>query len=156
MTWNEVCQDPTLQDLPYKIELNRFGQIVMSPASNHHSRQQGRIIALLLQISETGETFPECSIQTPEGIKVADVAWCSEEFLQRHPSDKPFPAAPELCVEIVSPSNSDEEMALKRGLYFEVGAREVWFCQADGAIHFHDATGPRQASALFPDFPRSL
>ena len=36
MNWQEVCDDPHLQDLPYKVELNRFGQILMSPASNEH------------------------------------------------------------------------------------------------------------------------
>lgn len=34
MKWQEVCEDKALQDLPYKIELNRWGQIVMSPAKN--------------------------------------------------------------------------------------------------------------------------
>ncbi len=31
MTWEEVCDDPRLQDLPYKIELNQWGNIEMSP-----------------------------------------------------------------------------------------------------------------------------
>ena len=30
MQWAEVLQDPSLQDLPYKIELNEWGQVVMS------------------------------------------------------------------------------------------------------------------------------
>ncbi|RME59856.1 Uma2 family endonuclease, partial [Candidatus Parcubacteria bacterium] len=33
MKWSEVLADPTLQDLPYKIELNEWEQIVMTPAS---------------------------------------------------------------------------------------------------------------------------
>ena len=32
MKWQEVLEDKSLQDLTYKIELNRWGQIVMSPA----------------------------------------------------------------------------------------------------------------------------
>lgn len=31
LTWEEVCADPNLEDLPYKIETNEWGQIVMSP-----------------------------------------------------------------------------------------------------------------------------
>jgi hypothetical protein len=34
MEWIEVLADPVLRDLPYKIELNEYGKIVMSPASN--------------------------------------------------------------------------------------------------------------------------
>ena len=34
MTWEEIINDPTLQNLPFKIETNRFGQILMSPATN--------------------------------------------------------------------------------------------------------------------------
>lgn len=43
MTWEEVCADPSLQDLPYKIELNRWGKIVMGPASRHHGIYQAEI-----------------------------------------------------------------------------------------------------------------
>ena len=34
MNWIEVCQNKALQDLPFKIELNEWGQITMTPASN--------------------------------------------------------------------------------------------------------------------------
>ena len=40
MTWDEVLADRCLQDLPYKIELNRWGNIEMSPARNRHGRFQ--------------------------------------------------------------------------------------------------------------------
>ena len=31
LTWEELCRDPNLHDLPFKIETNDRGQIVMSP-----------------------------------------------------------------------------------------------------------------------------
>jgi hypothetical protein len=34
MTWSDVLADPSLQNLPYKIELNRAGRIEPSPVSN--------------------------------------------------------------------------------------------------------------------------
>lgn len=43
MNWQEVCADKNLQDLPFKIELNHWGQIVMSPTKNKHSVYQGLI-----------------------------------------------------------------------------------------------------------------
>ena len=55
MQWQEVCEDTLLQDLPYKIELNRWGQIVMSPARVKHGFFQGRIAHLLDSFTVTGE-----------------------------------------------------------------------------------------------------
>src|SRR4051794_677499 len=136
MTWSEVCADPSLQDLPYKIELNEFGQIVMSPASNFHSWSQGRIQYTLLRLVSDGQILPECSIDTRLGVKVADVAWLSDEFFALHGFTNPYPAAPEICMEVISPSNSKIEMAIKRALYFEQGAKEVWTCDAEKQIKF--------------------
>jgi len=33
MNWQEVCEIPQLKNLPFKIELNEYGRIVMPPAS---------------------------------------------------------------------------------------------------------------------------
>ena len=113
MQWTDVINDPCLRDLPYKIELNRWGNIEMSPASNKHGIYQAHLSRLLLNRMAVGEVISECSVQTPEGVKVPDVAWCSSEFLQRHGFETPYSEAPELCVEIPSPSNSPQEMLEK-------------------------------------------
>jgi hypothetical protein len=47
-----------------------------------------------------------------------------------------FERAPEICVEIVSPSNSRSEITEKRALYFDAGAAEVWVCALYGSISF--------------------
>jgi len=44
MNWSEVIADSCLQDLPYKIELNQHGAIVMTPASNRHGYLQSEIV----------------------------------------------------------------------------------------------------------------
>lgn len=38
--WQEIVADPTLRDLPYKVETNTNGQIVLSPHTNRHSALQ--------------------------------------------------------------------------------------------------------------------
>ena len=43
MNWQEVCEDRSLQDLPFKIELNEYGQIVMSPASNEQGDHERHV-----------------------------------------------------------------------------------------------------------------
>ncbi|XOF33684.1 MAG: hypothetical protein ACL93V_17095 [Candidatus Electrothrix sp. YB6] len=47
-----------------------------------------------------GKVITECSIQTSQGVKVADVAWVSDEFFARYGYDTPYKRAPEICVEI--------------------------------------------------------
>ncbi|WP_298607342.1 Uma2 family endonuclease [uncultured Thiothrix sp.] len=141
MEWSEVIDNPLLKDLPFKIELNRFGKLLMSPASNKHGIAQSRIGALLTNKHPNGVTISECSIQTPEGTKVADVAWASDAFIEKWGTVTPFPRAPELCVEIVSPSNSREEMQIKTTLYLEAGAEEVWIVYIDSHLEIFTAVG---------------
>ncbi len=156
MNWDEVCRHPALQDLPFKIELNEWGQVLMSPASNRHGRNQMSIGSRLTALKRDGEIIAECSIQTTAGVRVADVAWASDEFIERHGFETPYPSAPELCVEVVSPSNSPAEIREKTRLYLAAGAREVWFCLEDGRVTFHAAGGRLAASGLFPGFPAAI
>ncbi len=156
MNWSEVIADPCLQDLPYKIELNQYGAIVMTPASNRHGYLQTEIAFQLRELIATGRLQVECSVDTSAGVKVADVAWYSDQFLKKHEESTPFVQAPELCVEVVSPSNSRREMEEKIQLYFEQGAQEVWLCSEAGALEFFSPAGSLETSALFPKFPSTI
>src|SRR5262245_20134732 len=100
--WDELCRDPSLSNLPYKIELNSWGKVEMSPASNRHSRLQGLVSLALGTQLKNGEILPECSILTSIGIRVPDVAWGSSEFLSQYSEITPFMRAPDICVEVVS------------------------------------------------------
>jgi len=151
MQWSDVLADPTLQDLPYKIELNEYGKIVMTPASNKHGNVQVHIARKLWESLKAGEVITECSVETDKGVKVADVAWCSLEFIGRHGLETPYPEAPEICVEIVSPSNSRREMEEKAGLYFARGAKEVWIVSEAGETRVLGPEGYRERSRLALD-----
>ncbi|MEM8945817.1 MAG: Uma2 family endonuclease [Planctomycetota bacterium] len=156
MNWSDVLADPCLQDLPYKIELNQHGAIVMTPASNRHARQQSRIYDLLNSLKRSGELIVECAVGTESGVRVPDVAWMSDSFVAKHGESTPFPRAPELCVEVVSPSNSRAEMEEKIQLYLDRSAREVWLCSEAGTVEFFDATGAVDESQLFAGFPTQI
>jgi len=146
--WDELCRDPSLQDLPYKIELNSWGKVEMSPASNRHSRLQG-IIALALGTQlKDGGILPECSILTSIGIRVPDVAWASSRFLAAYGEITPFMHAPEICVEVISPSNVAAELEEKKRAYLAAGAEEVWLVSEEGSIRYFGADGERPASAF--------
>jgi Uma2 family endonuclease len=127
MQWHQVLTNPALKNLPFKIELDRLGQLLMSPASNAHGAIQADLAAMLKsKFKQRGRVYSECSIQTQDGVRVADVASVSDTFVAAHADATPFPSAPELCVEIVSPSNSKAAIAHKVQLYFAQGAQEVW------------------------------
>ncbi len=148
MQWSEVLADPSLRDLPYKIELDELGRIVMSPASNRHGILQAKLVRLLARLFNEGEILVECSVATHAGVKVADVAWMSSEFGSRHGEVTPFPAAPELCIEVVSPSNSTVEMTEKIHLYLGYGAREIWIVSEAGDIRLFGPEGKRELSCF--------
>jgi Uma2 family endonuclease len=147
MQWQDVLADKSLHDLPYKIELNEKGLIEMSPASFIHSLLQGRLTKLLGNQLD-GEVFTELAVQTSKGIRVPDVAWGSKEYVQKHIKDVYALAAPELCVEIISPSNTREEMIDKVELFLEAGAKEVWLVTEDGQITYHNHQG-QQIRSIF-------
>lgn len=157
LTWDQICEDRSLANLPYKIETNRYGQIVMSPAKHWHSKRQSDIHAWLARQANNGQLLVEAAIATNEGVKVADVAWCSETFRKAHADDETLTAAPDLCVEVLSGSNSEAEMQEKLTLYFAHGAKEVWFCDDSGMMAFHTSpTISVKKSLLFPSFPAKL
>lgn len=148
MQWSDVINDPSLRNLPYKIELDQQGRILMSPASNRHGIQQGKLVRLLAQLLPEGEIATECSVGTHTGVKVADVVWMSAEFLTQYADQTPYPQAPELCVEILSPSNGAMEINEKIRLYLGYGAHEVWVVGSDDIITFYGPEGKRASSAL--------
>ncbi|WP_417910712.1 Uma2 family endonuclease [Candidatus Electronema sp. PJ] len=156
MNWQEVCADPHLQDLPYRIELNERGQILMSPVRLYHSAFQGKIIKYLNQLVAEGEASPEFAIATEKGTKVADVVWCSDALWQQIKHEAESPVAPEICVEVLSSGNTEEEMQEKRRLYFAHGAEEVWMCSKDGAMHFFVPEGEMALSRRVSAFPKYI
>ena len=87
-------------------------------------------------------------------MKAIDVAWLAPGRPENIRELTLFERAPEICIEILSPSNSASEIDEKCALYFDAGATEVWICALDGSISFLSA--PHQqlpASSICPDFP---
>lgn len=144
--WHEVLEDPTLQDLPYKIELNAWGKVEMSPPAVGHARLQTALAVALTQQLPEGIALTECPILTDIGIRAPDVVWASAEFRKRHKRSSPLPQAPEICVEIISPSNVEAEISEKIRAYLAAGAEEVWLVAQTGKVRFIDGSGEKPQS----------
>ena len=157
MTWDEVCDDPTLRDLPFKVETNRWGEIVMSPAKSKHAVLQGKVSFLLQQLLPQGQMSVEFPLETSDGVKVPDVVWMSSEFYAVHREQDVFTSAPEIVVEVLSEANSPAQMREKAGLFFESGAREVWLVERSGKVRFFSGLDRELVqSALCPAFPPQI
>src|ERR1051326_2770274 len=125
--WTELLQDRELAKIEGRIETDRFGRIIVSPPpAQEHGSYQFKIGQLLASLMPGGRVVTECPISTADGVKAADVAWASDECLRRLGGNPVFPVAPEICVEVMSPSNTADEMREKMALYFDAGAQEVW------------------------------
>jgi len=157
--WEGALRDPRLRELPFRLELNKWGHIEMTPpASPRHMDLAATLLALVREMLG-GKVLPECSIVTEEGIRVADVVWCSEEFVRRHAHEfeswaAALSAAPELCIEIKSPANALGELREKLTLYLASGAKEGWIVHPDGRIEILGEVGDRDTSCFPVDLDR--
>ena len=157
--WAELLADSELAKIEGRIETDRHGHIIMSPppAPNHGSYQL-EIGHLLRSLMPTGRVLTECPISTADGVKAADTAWASPECMRELGNRVCFPKSPEICVEVLSPSNSDAEIQEKMKLYFDAGAKEVWVCSGSGAMSFFGPSADEtlSASRLCPEFPKRI
>ena len=157
--WAGLVKDPELARIEGRIETDRHGHIIMSPPPGaDHGSYQFEIGRLLHALMRSGRTLTECPISTADGVKATDVAWASAQTVRARGNYACFPTAPEICVEVLSPSNTKPEIAEKMALYFDAGAREVWICSRSGAMTFHRArqNKPATSSALCPSFPKKI
>ena len=157
--WEKVLADPFLAGLPHRIETDRYGQIVMAPPpAPEHGEEQVEIAFLLKKLLPNGHTITECPVSTSEGVKGVDVAWMSKERRHAQRGKICFTQAPEICVEVISPTNTRRELHDRKALLFAAGAEEVWFCHRDGCMEFFrkDAPETPAASALCASFPKRI
>ncbi len=154
--WHDIVRDPALQDLPYKVETNERGQLVLSPNKNRHSDRQTQLFLLLQEYAPEGHISVEYALATPKGVKAPDVVWMSRvRKREMEATGDPSTLAPELCVEVMSASNTEAEMQEKRALYREIGAEEVWIVDESGQIRFFGEE-ELEASEIAPGCPDRL
>jgi Uma2 family endonuclease len=156
--WAELSADPRLAKLPDRIETDRHGHILMTPPPGFpHADRQGKIMTLLVQLLPTGRAMPECPLSTADGVKAVDIAWLSSGRGELRERPLVLTRAPDICVEVFSPSNTQREIDEKKVLYFDAGAIEVWICNLDGSMSFF--LGPDHevpSSSLCPTFPQKI
>lgn len=72
--------------------------------------------------------------------------------MRRHGAESEFRAGPDLCVEVLSPTNTRAEIDEKVAEYLAADAREVWVVGEDGMPEIHTSAGRVPASPLASTF----
>ena len=98
----------------------------------------------------------EIPVMTSDNVKSPDVAWISVKRLKDVQGMPASTIAPEICVEIKSPSKTWKKLHEKAQLYFENEAKEVWFCNEEGKMMFDSAKKQLENSELIRDFPNLI
>ena len=48
--YRRMCDDPFFANVPGKLEVDTWGRVIMSPASNYHSKLQSRLNHRLIRL----------------------------------------------------------------------------------------------------------
>ena len=147
--YEKLCDDPWMAKVEGKIEIDAWGRVMMTPPPAYvHGWVQARLIQILGTLAG-GDVAGESPIATSTGVFAADITWASDAFLQKHAGEVALQQAPELCIEVVSPSNSRKELNQKREAYFASGAQEVWIVYPKSKrCEFYGPQGQLQQSAF--------
>lgn len=114
-------------------ELVRGELIMMSPGKPRHGMVGARITTLLAQLVDAnglGTVFNSSvgyiTSRSPDTVREPDVSFLTSERMKEQDLDAFFEGAPDLAVEVLSPSNTVAEMREKMADYFGAGCRVVW------------------------------
>ena len=152
--WLDLASDPLVAAIPFKVELNEKGAIEVSPGTVRHGVIQAFVARELARQRPEGTTITECPVETEIGVRVPDVVWASPTFMHEHGAESTLRSAPELCVEVLSPTNTRAEIDEKVAAYLAAGALEVWVVGDDGVPEMHAHSGRLAASSLGFELPR--
>ena len=125
----------------------------MSPTGEVHGYLESRLTFFLYRFSQDtqagwvlGGEVGICIRRNPDRIRGADLAFWSEDRLPEGPSTGFSEVAPDLVVEILSPTDRWAEMNRKIDDYFSIGVGELWIVDPEEeTIFVYRSATPRAA-----------
>lgn len=127
MTVQQYRELPQREDVVQELH---WGQVVtLTRPKMRHAKIQSRLVRLLrpraehLGVIESEVAF--CTLPEYE-LRGADVAFISHQRWDATADDDNLHGSPEVVIEVLSPSNSKQEMREKATLYLSTGAQEFW------------------------------
>jgi Uma2 family endonuclease len=127
VTFAELEQLPEIPG--YRYELHHGELVKVAFPKHRHSLIQWRLFWLLVPAAgDAGRIIVEMGFRAlPEyEFRKADVAFISRERWEKIEPDGNLEGAPEIVIEVLSPSNTMAEMLEKERLCLESGSLEFW------------------------------
>ncbi|MBW3622100.1 MAG: Uma2 family endonuclease [Armatimonadetes bacterium] len=122
-----LCGDETY------LELVRGEVVQLAPANFYHGRKALRAGRLLDEFAEAhdlgvvvGQDTGFILERDPYSVRAPDVAFVSKARLPEDLPERFFPGAPDLAVEILSPTDSLKAAEAKAMMYLRAGGTVVW------------------------------
>jgi Uma2 family endonuclease len=115
-----------------KYEVSEGELIVMPPVKSLHTLVALTVLETLqtyLKQQSIGRAIPEAGYllsRNPLTVRQPDVSVLSNERIASTSEDKYFEGSPELAVEVVSPSDSAQDLETKVEQYLRFGSKQVW------------------------------
>jgi Uma2 family endonuclease len=132
-------------------ELRRGELVRMSPSKRRHTRTAGRLAVKLgayLDVHPVGELHvaePGYRVGKDDSLLCPDLAFVTAEHEAQRSLDDFDASAPDLAVEVKSPSNTGPKLAEKVAAYLAAGARLVWVLDPEKiAVSVHRSDGTTQ------------
>jgi Uma2 family endonuclease len=151
-----------------KYELNRGELVTMPPAARIHVMVIWRISKILSRFVDEhrlGRVYTEAGYmlsREPESTyRQPDISFLSRAREQQMGDTQFLEGAPDLAIEVISPGNTAEELAIKIAQYLAAGGKEVWAVYPtirEVLIHKADGTIQKRSAAdtvtsdLFPNW----
>ena len=170
LTFKQFQDLPETEGVHYELD---EGELLMeaSPAARHNLVRQ-RIAMKLTQFVESnglGIVLEEMDFRLgPDTVRNPDVAFVTKEHLKTIDLDaSPIDGAPALAVEVISPSNTAQDIAKKTQQYLEAGSSCVWLAYPNPSmrlVEIHSGSGVQRvrepeelkAETILPGFVLSL
>lgn len=113
-------------------EVSEGELITLSGPKSLHSRILRKVykaVEAYLDKSDLGEAYPETDhvlSLDPLTVRRPDVSFVIQQRIRETPEDDYFMGSPELAIEVVSPSESAENLHIKIRQYLQFGAKQIW------------------------------
>ena len=122
-----------LPDQPGKRELLDGELIELPPSDLKHSRSSHKIYHRVLAAVEAAHARGEATnlgeVFIEVGYKLSRKSYVQPDVSVTHaaqPEGKYFGLAPAIAIEVISPSDREQDIDMKTQVYFRYGALEVW------------------------------
>jgi Uma2 family endonuclease len=131
-----------------KYELNEGELLAVSPSPRLvHNRVRDEIgfrLREFVRSHQLGEVTMETDFKLAEGsIRIPDVAFVRADRLLGIDPRQRLEGAPDLAVEVASPSDDPDDLVLKAQQYLTAGARAVWIIYPEARLAYLYKPGQR-------------